>query len=306
MPGAERVLDFAAGPAMLRLRHRQLVVERPGLPEATVPLDETAVVVLSGRETICTQPALDGLMQAGAAVIVCDAAHLPSGMMLPVSANFEQARRLAAQAAATRPLKKNLWRQIVVAKVRAQASVLSLRTGDDAGLGLLATRVRSGDPDNIESQAAQRYWPRVFNDPDFLRRPDRSDHNRLLNYGYAVVRAATARAICAAGLHPTLGVHHHGRNNPFCLADDLMEPYRPLVDDAVAEHVGSYGPGGELDRAAKGSLVAVLHARLADSDEERTVLEWIARSATSLARLLTGEADPKLERLFFPEGLIAP
>lgn len=303
MPGAEHVLDFSQGRAHLHSRYRQLIIDRPDLPEVSVPMEETAVVVLGGREVTCSQSALDGLMQAGAAVIVCDAAHMPSGMMLPLSANFEQTRRMIAQVTASLPTKKNIWKQIVVAKVLAQASVLALRFGDDAGLAALARTVRSGDPMNIEAQAAQRYWPRLFGDIEFLRRREKPDQNRLLNYGYAVLRAAVARAVCAAGLHPSLGVHHHARNNPFCLADDLMEPYRPLVDDAVAEHVGQYGPDAAVDKAAKESLVGVLHARIAhegDGGGERSVFEWIARSASSLSRVMLDED----KTVFFPSGLL--
>lgn len=302
MPGGERVLDFSLGKAHLCVRYEQLVVQREGVPDLPVPLSETAVVVLASRRVTCTLPALDGLMRHGAAVVVCDESMLPSGLMLPLASHHQQTQRMIAQATASRPLRKRLWRQIVRAKVRAQGAMLEVVRGDDGGLYELARSVRSGDPENVEGQAAQRYWPLLFDDPRFRRRRDAPDQNRLLNYGYAVLRAAVGRAVCAAGLHPSLGVHHHGRANAYCLADDLMEPYRPLIDGEVREIAAESGPDTALDGAVKERLVGVLHERLEDAGERRTVLEWIGRSAASLARCVCGEE----EAVFFPDGLLRP
>ncbi len=308
----DRVLDFSLGQAHLSLRYEQLVIRRDGMPDVTTPLAEAAVVVLASRMVTCTLPVLDALMRHGAALIVCDEAMHPSGMMLPLSGHFQQTRRMVAQATAKLPVRKQLWRQIVVAKVRAQGAVLAVLRGTDCGLFDLAARVRSGDPVNVEAQAAQRYWPMLFNDPLFRRRRDAPDQNRLLNYGYAVLRAAVGRAIVASGLHPSLGVHHHGRENPFCLADDLMEPYRPLIDAEVVEITGEWGGDIALDGKIKERLVGTLHERLGHprgkGGEQRTVFEWIARSAASLGRILgdreSKDHDPQ-ERLFFPDGLVS-
>lgn len=163
----------------------------------------------------------------------------------------------------------------------------------------LAERVRSGDPENVEAQAAARYWPRVFGDINFRRRREAEDQNRLLNYGYAVLRAATGRAVCAAGLHPSIGLHHRSRTNAWCLADDLMEPYRPLVDQAVVRLVGLYGSSVPLDGEAKRELVGVLTERLADGGEFRTLSEHLSRTSVSLTRVFAGDSD----KLAFPEGL---
>jgi CRISPR-associated protein Cas1 len=300
----DRVLDFSIGQAHLALRNSQILVRRDGMDDFTTPVEEAAVVVLASRQITCTLPVLDALMGSGAVVIVCDDAMRPSGMMLPLAGHFQQTRRMLAQAAAKRPVRKRLWSQIVAAKVTAQGAMLMVHRGTDGGLLALARTVRSGDPMNIEAQAAQRYWPMLFDDPMFLRRRSAPDQNRLLNYGYAVLRAAVARAVVAAGLHPSLGIHHHGRENPFCLADDLMEPYRPLIDDAVVELAGIWGPDGPLDGPAKERLVGALHARLEHQGENRTAFDWIGRSAASLARILCGEAPE--ERLFFPDGLLKP
>lgn len=300
----DRVLDFSLGQAHLSVRYEQLLIRREGMPDVTTPLEEIAVIVLASRMVTCTLPVLDGLMRHGAAVIVCDQAMHPSGLLLPLAGHFQQTRRMIAQATAKQPLKKQLWRQIVVAKVRAQAACLSSVRNDDGGLGPLAAEVKSGDPMNIESQAAQRYWVRLFDDPNFRRRRDADDQNKLLNYGYAVLRAGVGRAIVAAGLHPSLGVHHHGRENPFCLADDLMEPYRPLIDAAVVAIVGEWGADQSLDSKTKERLVGAVHDRLSHEGESRTVFDWVSRSAASLGRILSGESPA--ERLFFPEGLFKP
>ncbi len=301
----DRVIEFSQGPAYLSLRDGQILIRRDGLPDMTTPVDEAAVVVLSSRRVTCTVPVLDALVSAGCAVLICDEAMKPSGLMLPLAGHFQQTRRMIAQATAKVPLKKQIWRQIVVAKVRAQAANLLIHRGTDGGLNALAATVRSGDPMNIEAQAAQRYWPLLFNDPDFLRRRDAPDQNRMLNFGYAVLRAAVGRALVVSGLHPSLGVHHHGRTNPFCLADDLMEPYRPLIDGVVAEITGEWGADVALDPTIKGRIIGTLHERLTDSRngtiETRTTFEWISRSAASLARTLCRER--KDERLFFPTGL---
>ena len=302
MPGAERVLDFAEAEAYLSLRNAQLVIQRDGQAAVTTPVSEAAVVLLASRRVTCTVPLLDALMQAGAAVLVCAEDHLPSGLMLPLAGHFQQTQRMLAQARAPGPLQKQVWKQIVQAKIRAQGALLLQRRGDDAGLFEMALTVRSGDPKNVEAHAAQRYWPLLFDNVEFRRRRDAPDQNRLLNYGYAVLRAAVGRALCAAGLHPSLGVHHHGRNNPFCLADDLMEPFRPLVDDAVVEMVGEFGPDVPFDGPRKGRLIGVLHERLIHDGEERTAFDWIGRTAASLARMILRE-DTKL---FFPDGLTQP
>lgn len=299
MPGGERVLDFSRSPAQLSMRHDQLLIRREDEPEVSVPLSEIGVLIIAHRGVTVSHGVLEALMRHGGSVLVCDRSFLPSGLMLPLAANFEQTKRMLAQAGASRPLRKRLWQQIVRAKIRAQAATLRLHRGDDHGLSALAAAVRSGDPANVEGRAAQRYWRALFDDPDFRRRFDAPDQNALLNYGYAVVRAACGRALCAAGLHPSLGIHHRDRGNPWCLADDIMEPYRALVDDEVVEIVGESGSDAPLDSRTKARIIGVLHARLMHAGESRTVFEWIGRTASSLACVYVREA----ERVFYPEGL---
>jgi len=234
---------------------------------------------------------LADLMQAGGAFVVCDDRHLPVGMMLPLTGHSIQAERFAAQAAAPLPVKKRLWKQIVRRKILAQADLLRQLRGDDHGLIAIARSVRSGDPSNREAVASRRYWPALFDDPTFRRRFDAPDVNRLLNYGYAVLRAVVGRAICAAGLHPSLGLHHHNHYDPFCLADDLMEPYRPLVDAAVVEHVGCYGHDAPLDRAGKEALLGAILSRYRADGEVRTLFDIAARTAVSLAKVFLKQSS---------------
>lgn len=306
MPGDEHVIDVSSQRAHLSLSQERLRVRIDEREDTLVPLKDVAICIFADQRTTCTGGLLAGLMRHGGAFIVCDDTQTPVGTMLPLGANNEQTKRVRAQCAAAQPTLKRTWKHVVQAKVRAQAHTLRLHTGDDAGLWLLAQRVRSGDPENIESTAAQRYWPRLFGDPAFRRRRDLDDHNRCLNYGYAVLRAAVARALCAAGLHPSISIHHHGRNNFWALADDLMEPYRPLVDDEVADILGHHEKDDPLGPEIKQRLIGVLHPRLWGSvdgrDEHRTVVDWIGRTASSVARIFLSE-NPRAHMVFYPQGL---
>lgn len=305
MPG-NRFIEIAKDPARLALRHGCIIIQRELQPEVSVAVFELSAVVLANPQCSITQPAINALMEAGVPLLVCDASFLPSGMMLPLRANVLQTQRMIAQASAKVPLKKRLWQQIVRMKIRAQAAALVGLHKDDGGLVSLTTLVRSGDPTNVEARAAARYWPLLFRDPEFRRRFDAEDQNRLLNYGYAILRASVGRAICAAGLHPSIGIHHHGRENPFCLADDLLEPYRPLVDAEVAAMAGERGRDCPLDGAAKSRLIGLLDLRLQaerGSADMRPVSECIGRTAFSLAEAFGGVRGGDSDRVFFPVGL---
>ena len=295
----ERVLDLSDTAAYLRVQLDQLVIERKDEPKITVPLREAAVIVFAHPQVTCTHAVLSGIMEHGGSVVTCNRQSLPVGLMLPIIAHSTQGERFLLQAAASAPTCKRLWKQIVQAKVQAQARLLSDLWQDDHGFGQLAGRVRSGDPDNIEAQAARRYWPVLFDDPTFRRRREGEDQNRLLNYGYTVLRAIVARAICGAGLHPSLGLHHHNRYDPYCLAADLMEPYRPVVDAVVVHCVRTFGPDLPLKRQAKQVLLGGIMARYRCGGEVRTLFDLASRTASSLAKVFLKEAD----RLFIPAEL---
>jgi CRISPR-associated protein Cas1 len=296
-----RILDFATADARLRVELGQLVVERTEAPRTTVPLVEVAAVVISNPRVTCTQSLLAGLMSARAALIVCDEAHLPVGLMLPIAGHCTQGERFLAQASAPKPLRKRLWQQIVRAKIGAQAAVLSRLYGDDAGLSKLRRAVRSGDIGNVEAQAAVRYWPRLFHDTSFRRQRAAPDRNRLLNYGYTVLRAIVARAICAAGLHPSLGIHHHNRYDAYCLADDLLEPLRPIVDEVVVHVVTARGSDCTLDSHVKRELLTPLLAPYTDGVEARSLFDWAGRMASSLVSVYLRHDH----RLYLPPPLLA-
>lgn len=292
-----RIIELAESTCSVKTRNKLLVIKQAEEDEFTVPLKEVGVVVASNPHIIYTQPALSGLAENGGVLVICNPKSLPSAMLLPLVQHSTQAERFLAQAEAKMPQKKQCWQRIVRAKIRAQARLLEKLHGKDAGLRALATKVRSGDPHNVESTASQRYWPALFNDRWFRRRRESPDQNRLLNYGYAVIRAAIARSICAAGLHPSLGVHHHNRYNPFCLADDLMEPFRPLVDKVVVEIVDDTGRDCDMNQEVRGRLLSILTRRYDEAGESRTLFDLFQRVASSLAQLYLGERD----KIYLPE-----
>ncbi len=210
-------------------------------------------------------------------------------MLLPLAANVTSRERIEAQIGASLPLCKQIWKQIMVAKIRNQATVLHALHGSAMGLTELARRVRSGDPVNIEAQAARRYWSVLFGDQEFHRRPDGDGPNSMLNYAYAVLRALVARAICAAGLHPSIGIHHHNRYDSFALADDLLEPLRPVADLAVTEYVKERGMDAPLDKDSKRALGNLMHGCVVLDGERRAIADACARMAASLAQVFLGK-----------------
>jgi len=284
---ADRILDLSQSPAYLHVRNRQLVIERDDHPPDSIPLDDLAAVVVSHPRVRFSQSVLAGLAECGGTFIVCDAKHMPVGMLMPLQSHHVQGERFAVQAGIKRPVKKRLWQQIIRAKIRTQGALLTELTGDDAGLDGLISAVHSGDPHNVEAQAARRYWPALFGS-EFRRDHGRQDHNRMLNYGYAVLRGAVARAICAAGLHPALGLHHHNRYDAFCLADDLIEPFRTIVDRAVYHWIQSHDPKAPLDKNAKIPLLSALTARYNIDGERRTLFDVMTRVANSLVAVFDG------------------
>lgn len=231
----KHTIVISQGPAYLSVEHGQLLIRRKDQPDARVPVEDIGVLLIDQPAVTLTHGLLLRLCDAGAAVVLCGEKHLPTGLMLPFENNDLTGRRIRAQAAAPLPLRKRLWKQVVRRKVRLQA--LNLPPGHKARRRLLrmVREVRSGDAGNVEGQAARFYWPALLG-PDFRRDPDSdSPPNGLLNYGYTVMRSLVARAIVGSGLHPALGLQHRHRGNAFALADDLMEPLRPMVDATVAD-----------------------------------------------------------------------
>lgn len=285
-----RVIDISDEPAALSVRNDQLVIrlgQGDQQREATVPLAELAVLVVAHPAVSYTHAVLTGLAAHGGVLIVCDVKRMPAAMLLGLEGHHAQAERFAAQAHAPIPVGKRLWQQLVRAKIAAQARLLVRLRGDDAGLPALLPSVHSGDPQNVEALAARRYWTALFG-KDFRRDREAEDANRLLNYGYAVLRASVARAVSAAGLHPSIGLHHHNRYDAFCLASDLVEPFRPTVDAAVAEYVAVNGTNCPMDKSAKAHLLKIATARYDLSGEWRTLFDVLMRVAVSLAQVFDG------------------
>jgi CRISPR-associated protein Cas1 len=280
----------------MSLESERVVLRSDRGEEVTVPLADIEALLVSSPRTTMSVRMLAKLSAAGVSTVICDEGHRPTGVVLPIAEHGKIASRFSAQANMKRPVRKKLWRQVVRAKIRNQASALVSLGRGDHGLYALCKEVRSGDPTNVEAQAAIRYWKHVFGDDSFRRDPALSGRNACLNYGYAVIRASVARAICGAGLHPALGIHHHSRGNPLCLADDLMEPFRPAVDLEIARMTPSGSDGIELDRDRKRQLLTSISGRFEVDREHRTLFDLIERMARGMAQVVDGASD----RLWVP------
>jgi CRISP-associated protein Cas1 len=256
-----------------------------------IPLDDIAAVIANAHGITYTNNLLVQLAERCAPFVLCGVNHNVVGMLIPVQGNYQQAKRFDAQIAASAPTKKRLWAEIVRAKLTQQAATLEAAGAPTAPLSALVRKVRAGDPDNLEAQGAQRYWRLLFGD-DFRRDQQAGGINGMLNYGYTVARAATARAVVAAGLHPTLGLFHSNEGNAMRLVDDLMEPFRPLVD-LRAWQLAKDGKT-EVTSETKRALVHTLYDDMQSSAGATPVMVCMQKLAISLAQVYLGEKD-KLE-----------
>jgi len=270
----KRTIEISSDPSHLTVRDGQLLIVRrnPASVAASravtaasvagsVPLEDLGFVMVDQRDTSFSLAALSGMAENGAAVCVCGSNHLPTGLLLPLADRHETVWRIKDQIAIRKPTKKRLWRQIIRAKILAQSRNLPESSLASQKLNALRQSVRSGDPSNIEAEAARIYWQHWLGEGIAFRRiskPTRTGMppNNLLDYGYAVLRAAVARAVVSAGLLPALGIHHDSRSNSFCLADDLVEPLRPIVDRRVRELFLS--GVDTLSRESKEALLSLL------------------------------------------------
>ena len=292
-----RVIEIASEGRHLARDRGLMTVSRNGVEDGRVPLDDVGVLLCNARGLTYSNGLLVELARRGAAVVLCGNNYLPVAWMWPVEGHHVQALRMHRQLEASLPLRKRLWQATVRAKIGQQRLTLEMLGKPDGGLGDLARRVRSGDTGNLEAQASRRYWPLLFG-PDFRRERFGEMPNPLLNYGYTVLRAATARAVVAAGLHPSLGVHHHNRYDAMCLADDLMEPFRPVVDYAAVRLVESGCE--EVTPEAKQALAGVLAADMSTERGTTPLETCLERSAQSLAQSFEdGRAS-----LTFPDRLL--
>ena len=293
----KRIIEIGQEGAYLKLQHKQLIVQRDGEKVGSVPIEDMSALIIDHPQTVITQACLSELVSSNVMVISSDLKHQPIGLFLPLESNTLQSERFSAQASVAKPVCKRLWKQLIQCKVALQAKVLKDLTGNDAGLSVLSRKVRSGDPDNIEAQAARRYWSRLFPEDKFKRNREGEDQNRFLNYGYAVLRALVARCLCAAGLHPSLGVHHRNRYNAYCLADDVMEPYRPFVDLKVWEVVEQFGAEAEMSQDLRAELLSFVTRPVNVGNEQFTMQGAIQKTAQTLAKVFLGSED----RLALPD-----
>ncbi len=282
-----RIVEIAEDGRHIAKYRGFLTVSVNGAEIGRVPLDDVAAVIGSGRGLTYSNSAFVALSERRVPVVLCAANHLPAAFLWPVDGHYDQAGRMAEQAAASRPLRKRLWAQIVVAKIRGQGETLRVVGAPHQAFQMMTRRVRSGDPDNVEAQAARRYWPLLFG-KGFRRRRGEGGVNGMLNYTYTVLRAGAARAVMAAGLHPSFGLAHRQRGNGFALADDLMEPFRPIADLLVHDLVAVGRT--EVDKETKPDLARVLTIDLRGAERDSPVSSCLQRLAGSLARCFAGDS----------------
>lgn len=289
-----RVVEVATDGRHLAVDRGFLTVAEKGSEVGRVPLDDIAAVIANAHGLTYSNNLLVTLATRGVPVVLCGPNHRPAALIWPVDGHHAQAGRMSDQAKASAPLKKRLWQQIVQAKILAQGAALASTGAEAGGFRLLARKVRPGDPDNVEAEAARRYWPLLLG-TDFRRDTDAGGLNGLLNYGYAVLRAATARAVMAAGLHPSLGLMHSNRGNALVLVDDLMEPFRPIVDREV-HRLKSDGIV-EVASEAKSALARIMIVDLPTEEGLSPLMTCLERLAGSLAKAYGRESD----RLVLPQ-----
>ncbi|MDR0609244.1 MAG: type II CRISPR-associated endonuclease Cas1 [Planctomycetaceae bacterium] len=312
---AKHILDFSEGRCRLREENTQLVIEKEDGSVVSIPFAEIAVILLSNANVSVTQSVMQSIAEFGGMLVICDYRHRPVSMMLPMDAYSVPVQRLKLQIEVSQPMLKNAWQQIVKAKIRAQAHCLAndsvkCSLSEAETLRKMAENVKSGDSDNIEAQAAKRYWRALFPEIEFHRNHESNDPlNNRLNYGYTIVRAMTARAVCATGFHPALGIHHCNQRDAFCLADDLMEPFRPLVDQIVrfqfniSKKLETRKLTRELTPRVKEELIYPLTKRFNVNGEKRKLFDIITLLAQSLENFYSKEtAELYLPRIEHANG----
>jgi CRISPR-associated protein Cas1 len=297
----KRIVEIGS-PARLSLRHRQMRIEQEDKETVTIPVEDLGVLILDHPAISHTQGLFAACTEGNVAVLICGERHLPAAVLMPLEGHSLHGKILRQQVAVSEPTCKRLWQAIVRAKIEAQAEALEAAGESGKGLAEMAQRVRSGDPENLEAQAARIYWPRLFG-KGFRRLQGGGGANALLNYGYALLRAAVARAVVGAGLHPALGVHHHNQYDAMCLADDLMEPLRPLADFKVHEILQARSGEVELDPETKRELLAILGRDLRIGDRNFPLVTALHGYAASVREVICGgEKEPEIPRLVLEEA----
>lgn len=296
---------YFGNPAYLSLRNKQLVIKMPAVERSknvadiirtesivTKPIEDLGVVVLDHQQITITQGLLEALLENNVALITCNSRSMPVGLQLPLYGNTIQNERFRSQLDASKPLQKQLWQQTMKAKIENQACVLRNNTETETRcMFVWAESLKSGDPTNMEARAAVYYWKNLFlkECAGFIREREGMPPNNLLNYGYAILRAVIARSLVCSGLLPTLGIHHHNRYNAYCLADDIMEPYRPYVDELVLEIMRSGIEYRELTTALKARLLNIPTLDVYINGKRSPLMVAATMTTASLAKCFSGE-----------------
>lgn len=290
---------FFGNPAYLSTKNEQLVVTYPDKEQEvrTVPIEDIAVIVIENQQITITNGLLEKLIQRGVAVINCNQQHLPIGMFLPLNGHTEQTERFRTQMSASVPLKKNLWQQTVTAKIQNQAAHLKQYGIPVQNMFHWAKSVTSGDTQNHEARAAAYYWQNLFDIPNFNRQQNGIPPNNLLNYGYAILRGITARALVSSGMHPSLGIFHRNKYNAYCLADDIMEPYRPFIDLVVKDLTEMHDSIEELTPAIKQELLKTIAMDVILDGKRSPLMVAMSRTTNSLYECFSGVS----RKILYPE-----
>lgn len=283
---------FFGNPVYLSTKNKQLVATYPDeqTETKTAAIEDIGVVVLEHQQITITNGLLEKLVQNNVAIINCDQQHLPIGLLMPLCGHSEQTERYKHQINASQPLKKNLWQQTVSAKIANQAGLLNEKGIPARKMELWAKEVTSGDALNHESRAAVYYWSKLFGDESFSRGQKGASPNHLLNYGYAILRAITARALVSTGLLPTLGIFHRNKYNAYCLADDIMEPYRPYVDLIVSHIVETEDHFDELTVEIKKQLLSIATIDVKLDGKNSPLMVALSRTTNSLYECFEGSS----------------
>jgi CRISPR-associated protein Cas1 len=294
----KRTLYFG-NPAYLKTKDEQLVFEGIDTGETkAVPIEDIGVLILDHQQITISQALIAKLLANNVALITCDNSHHPTGMLLNLDGHTLQSQKFQAQLEASVPLKKQLWQQTVITKINNQAAMLESIRISAKNMRSLAAEVKSGDSENHEAVAAVYYWKNLFPlFPDFKRERFGEAPNNLLNYGYAILRAVVARSIVASGMLPTLGIFHRNQYNAYCLADDIMEPYRPFVDKVVVNIINLNGKFLELTPSMKKELLNIPVIDVKINDEKSPLMVAVQKTTASLAKCFEG----KQRRILYPE-----
>ena len=287
----KRIIDVSRARTYISVSLGQLIIKQEGQEAGRIPCEDVGVLLVHHSGTTYTHSVFTELLRCGAAIVLCSANHHPSGMFLPIESNSVQTERYRQQINAKEPVKKRLWKQIVKAKIEHQAKLVNAEPTVARALLAMRDQVRSGDPNNIEAQSSKKFWCAYLPGQDFHRDTKGIPPNNLLNYGYMVMRAAIARALCSAGLLPCLGIHHRNRYNAFCLADDMLEPFRGFVESRVRDiWTGSAVPV-ILDQVVKAKLLEVLYGPVIIAGFKGPLMVGLHRTMASLQRCFAGDEN---------------